>query len=105
MIDAADSIRGTATSTAHENKQPVPEGLRNGLGCLVTSERLVSKMGRDVACFVHLAIRAFMLYCRRAIAHAQNFVRHHPWLDEVFRVLDGHLVNNFIALPRQLLND
>jgi hypothetical protein len=27
------------------------------------------------------------------------------WLDEVARVLDGHLVNNFIPLPSQLLND
>src|ERR1700722_13646128 len=35
----------------------------------------------------------------------QNPVRHHPWLDKVVRILDGHLVNNFITLPSQLLND
>ena len=38
-------------------------------------------------------------------ARPQNSVGHHPWLDEVVGILDGHLVKNLIALPSQLLND
>src|SRR5215467_10293945 len=75
-----------------DKKKPVPERTPKRAVVLVTRERLVSKLSGDTAGFVHFAKRALMLYCWRAIAHAQNFVRHHPWLDEVVRVLDGHLV-------------
>src|SRR5215472_3010670 len=63
------------------------------------------KLRRDVPLFVHFAKRALMLYCWRTLARPQNFVRHHPWLDEHVGILDSHLVKNFIALPGQLLDD
>ena len=67
--------------------------------------RLMPKLRGYVLRLVHFAKRALMLYCRLALTHPQNFVRHHPWLDEHVGILDGHLVKNLVALPGQLLND
>src|SRR5579864_6240284 len=68
-------------------------------------ERSVAKLSAEFAGFVHFAIRTLMLDCRRALTRPQNFVRYYPRLDERVRVLDGHLVKNFVALPGQLLDD
>src|SRR5689334_8739924 len=65
---------------------------------------LVPKLGGYVALFVHFAKRALMDYLWRARAQPQNSVRHHPRLNQDIRVLNGHLVKNLIALPRQLLD-
>src|ERR1700736_659932 len=65
---------------------------------------LVPELGGYVPLLVHLAKRALVDYLWRASAQPQNFVRHHPRLDQDIRVLNGHLVKNLIAFPRQLLD-
>src|SRR5215469_7437269 len=71
---------------------------------ILTISPSVAKLGGYVLRLVHFAIRALMLDCGRARAKPQNSIRHHPWLDEHVGILDGHLINDFIALARQLLN-
>src|SRR4051812_6218956 len=66
--------------------------------------RLVSKLSRDVSLFVHFAKRALVDHLWRASACSKDSIRHHPRLDQVFRILDGHLIKNLIALPRELLD-
>src|ERR1700678_3062845 len=78
-------------------KQPVPEWTPKRAAGLVTKERLVAKLSTDVLGLVDLAIRALMDDLWWARTGPQNPVRHDPWLDEIVRVLDGHLVSNFIA--------
>src|SRR5580698_4666130 len=103
--DTTKSRRQHTRKERRRKNSPSRSGLRNGLRVLVTKEGLVAKLTSDVLGLVDLAIRALMEDLWRALTRPQNPVRHHPWLYEVVRVLDGHLVNNFVALPSQLLND
>src|SRR3954471_19064678 len=65
---------------------------------------LVSKLIRDVALFVHFAVRALGLDAVAA-ARAQDAGRHHPGLDEHLRIFDRHVVSDFISDTRESLDD
>ena len=65
---------------------------------------LVSKLIRDVALFVHLAICALLLDAV-ATPRAQDTGRHHPRLNEHLRIVDRHVVSDFISNTCELLDD
>jgi hypothetical protein len=69
----------------------------------------VSKLIRDAALLVHLAIRALCLdsitAAKTAGALAQDAGRHHEGLNERLRIFDRHLVSDFISNTCEFLDD
>src|SRR5262245_21306717 len=80
---------------------------------MTAGQFLVSKLIRDVALFVHLAIRALCLDAVAAakpakaapLPRAQDFGRHHEGLDERLRIFDRHVVADLISDACELLDD
>src|SRR5215204_6170043 len=69
---------------------------------------LVSKLVRDVALFVHFAIRALRLdsvAAAETAALAQDAGRHHEGLNEHLRIFNRHVVSEFISNTREFLDD
>src|SRR4030095_9163029 len=64
----------------------------------------VSKLVRDLPCFVHLTIGA-LRDDSVAIEWPQDSRRHDPGLHEHIGVFDGDVVRQFIALTREFLHD
>src|SRR5215471_8491328 len=72
---------------------------------------LVPKLIRDVAFFVHFAERALRLdavaaaeTAKTTAALTQDAGRHHPWLDEDFRIFNRHLVFEFVPDTSEFLD-
>src|SRR5690348_10068238 len=59
--------RSPRTTPSPDKKQPVPGSPPKRAAGLVAKERSVSKLGAEFPRFVHFAIRALMLDCRRAL--------------------------------------
>src|SRR5579862_2958945 len=72
---------------------------------LLMEERLVSKLRAEFACFVHFAIGAFRNNSVAEAALPQDSRRHHPGLNERIRIVDRHVVVNFISNTGEFLND
>src|ERR1700750_208023 len=67
---------------------------------------LVANLRRDDAFFVDLAVAALPDQARVGIRHEPHDARrHHPRLREYIRIFDGDLVENLIALSRELLDE
>src|SRR5688572_7044214 len=65
---------------------------------------LVSKLIGDALLFVDFAMRALGNECVGG-AERQRTRRHDPGFDKRLGVVDGHFVQDFIALARELLDD
>src|SRR4051812_28274252 len=66
--------------------------------------RLVPKLRLRVAFFIYRAIPAFRNHAV-TLSGAQDAGCHHPGLHEIFGILDGHVVADFISDPRESFDD
>src|SRR5215216_6553257 len=64
----------------------------------------VSKLIRDVVRLVDLAMRTLRNKCV-AVAERQRARRRDPRFDKRLGVVDGHFVQDFVALAREFLDD
>src|SRR5688572_20514777 len=70
----------------------------------LTAFLLVSKLMGDLVQFVDLPMRALRNE-HVVVAESQSTRRHDPGFEKRLGVVDGHFVQDFIALARELLHD